>query len=240
MKRFLVCLLVFSFLPIILSAQRIYLVSVGVADYPGVINDVPGPDMDARVMYTLYQGNRKASCYMLINEDATLKAVKEKMRNLFSRASKDDIVVFFFSGHGSPGVFHLYDGDFAYREVRKIFSECKAKNKMVFANACFSGAMRENKSSVSSAFQNNKSNVMLFLSSREDEYSYVNENDRNSFFTTCLVRSLKGGADYDRNRVITARELFLGVHRGVVEMSGDLQHPVMWGNFSNDMPVMVW
>ena len=62
----------------------------------------------------------------------------------------------------------------------------------------------------------------------------------NGYFTTCLTRCLKGGADEDRNRVITARELFVAVSRGVKTLSDVRQHPVMWGNFKDTMPVMVW
>ena len=56
----------------------------------------------------------------------------------------------------------------------------------------------------------------------------------------CLVRALKGGADVNRDRVITAKELFSAVSKGVKELSDNRQHPVMWGNFPDDMPVMVW
>ena len=63
---------------------------------------------------------------------------------------------------------------------------------------------------------------------------------KNGFFTACLLRALKGGADVDRNRVITAKELFNAVSKGVKKLSRDSQHPVMWGNFSDDMPIMVW
>lgn len=82
--------------------------------------------------------------------------------------------------------------------------------------------------------------LMLFLSSRDDEVSYENPLYKNGFFTICLERCLRGGADADRNRVITAKELYQGVRRGVVELSEDRQHPVMWGNFDDNMPVMVW
>ena len=42
------------------------------------------------------------------------------------------------------------------------------------------------------------------------------------------------------NRTITAKELFNYVHSGVIQLSGNRQHPVMWGKFANNMPVMKW
>jgi hypothetical protein len=63
---------------------------------------------------------------------------------------------------------------------------------------------------------------------------------KNGIFTTCLLRSLKGGADVNRDRTITAKELYTAVSKGVKVMSLNQQHPVMWGNFDDAMPVMVW
>ena len=54
------------------------------------------------------------------------------------------------------------------------------------------------------------------------------------------LRSLKGGADTNRDRTITAKELYHAVSTGVRALSNEMQHPVMWGNFEDNMPVMVW
>ena len=59
-------------------------------------------------------------------------------------------------------------------------------------------------------------------------------------FTSCLERGLRGGADKNRDRIITARELFEFVSEGVKTITKDRQHPVMWGKFDHSMPVMVW
>lgn len=63
---------------------------------------------------------------------------------------------------------------------------------------------------------------------------------RNGFFTTYLYMGLKGNADADKDRTITAKELFEFVYGGVVQLSGGRQHPVMWGSFSDNMVVMKW
>ncbi len=62
----------------------------------------------------------------------------------------------------------------------------------------------------------------------------------NGYFTTHLLRGLRGGADVNRDRKITARELFLFVNQRVVEKSNDRQHPVMWGYFDDGDVVMEW
>jgi hypothetical protein len=85
----------------------------------------------------------------------------------------------------------------------------------------------------------NNQNVMLFLSSRTNETSQETQY-KNSLFTIFLERGLRGGADKDKNRQITARELFDFVHKGVIEASGNKQHPVMWGKFNDNMTIIKW
>jgi hypothetical protein len=85
----------------------------------------------------------------------------------------------------------------------------------------------------------NNQNVMLFLSSRTNEKSRETQ-FKNSLFTIFLERGLRGGADANRNRQITARELYDFVHGGVTEASGNKQHPVMWGKFDNNMTIIKW
>lgn len=109
---------------------------------------------------------------------------------------------------------------------------------MIFADACFSGKMRQGKRQVKE--ENSDSNVMLFLSSRDNETSIERRDMTNGFFTICLKDGLSGKADENRDRKITAKEIFNYVSKNVKKLSRDKQHPVMWGNFSNDMPVIIW
>lgn len=51
---------------------------------------------------------------------------------------------------------------------------------------------------------------------------------------------MRGAADANKDKVVTAKELFTYVSKGVKQLSGNRQHPVMWGNFSDDFVVMDW
>jgi uncharacterized caspase-like protein len=86
----------------------------------------------------------------------------------------------------------------------------------------------------------NQQEVMFFLSSRSGEPSQEIITMKNGVFTTYLLQGLRGSADVNRDRVITARELFDYVSAAVASATQGRQHPVMWGTFSNDMPIMVW
>lgn len=232
-------LLLVMFISSLTSEAKIYLVSVGISNYPGTKNDLRLPHNDAATMQWLYKENKHAHTRLLMNEKATVANVKNAMTTLFSKATANDIVVFFFSGHGVKGGFVCYDKILSYGEVSSIISSCKSRSKMVFADACFSGAIRDN-SKVSSKYSSMNNNIMLFLSCRSNEVSIETPRMTNGFFTYALQHGLRGGADKNRDRTITAKELFNYVSAKVKKDSKNKQHPVMWGKFPDSMSVMVW
>lgn len=220
------------------ATSKVHLVAVGIADYPGTANDLTLPAKDAATVKWLYEQNTNAVTAILTNTAATKEAILSSIRSTFQYASTDDIIVFFFSGHGYKGGFVAYDGYLDYDEIRKAMSNSHCKNKMIFADACFSGKMRQGASEVKQ--EHEKSSVMLFLSSRDNETSIERKDMKNGFFTSCLVDALRGKSDSNRDRTITAKELFKFVSDNVRALSKNKQHPVMWGHFSDDMPVIQW
>lgn len=237
-KTFLIGLLLLL-LPLSLSA-KVYLVSVGISDYPGRVNDLKLCDGDARDLAALYKKNNQAETILLTNSKATTAAVTAAMKKLFQKAQPNDIVVLFYSGHGEKKGLCLYDKTLTFKEIMKIYDGLKCKNKMIFSDSCFSGSLRSNATLQASDVQLTN-NVMFFLGSRSNEYSIENGSAfNNSYFTHALIRALSGKADTNRNRIISAKELFTYVSKHVKEYSDDEQHPVMWGHFSDDMPVMKW
>lgn len=226
------------------ASARTYLVSVGIADYsgfPSKLNDLTLTTNDAKTIAELYSKNTSVDYSLLLDEKATKARILVAIRKVFGLAEKDDVVLFFFSGHGYPGGFCAYDGNLSYDEVRKAMAASKSENKIMFVDACRSGGMRVEKESAQNAVDAaRKANVLLFLSSRNNENSIEQRNMKNGFFTSYLQKGLRGNADTDKNRIITAKELFDFVHKGVSEISKGRQHPVMWGNFDDNMVVMKW
>lgn len=222
-------------------AQKIYVVSVGVSDYPGTQYDLSLTVNDAKTIKWLYDKNNKAETVLLTNSQATSRNILYYMDDMFSKAEPDDIVLFFFSGHGYPGGFVGYNDDYiTYDDIKKVFAKSKSNNKMIFADACYSGTIRESNSNASSNTTPSDFTVLLFLSSRSDETSIERSDMENGYFTTYLQKGLRGNADTNRDRTVTAKELFVFVSNGVTKISNDKQHPVMWGKFSDNMPVVVW
>jgi uncharacterized caspase-like protein len=230
-------LTIFLYLVSIIHIQaKVYVVSVGIADYSGKENDLRISDNDAKTIAKVFLATKDASVKVLTNEDATQSALLSTMHTLFEDVQSDDAVVLYFSGHGTPGALACHDGLLTYQHIFKMLKGCKANKKMIIADACFSGKMRTTRQQSNNY---NSQNVMLFLSSRTNETSQETK-FKNSLFTIFLERGLRGGADKNRDRQITAREIYDFVHDGVTEASGNKQHPVMWGKFNNNMTIIKW
>lgn len=219
---------------------KIYLLSVGISDYRGTEDDLNLCDGDAKAVANLYKKNNNAEIKILTNSQATTTNVTQAMNNLFAKANANDIVVFFYSGHGEQKGLYLYDKTLTFKSIMAIYDKLKCKNKMIFFDSCFSGSLRH-KATIQKNDVALSNNVMFFLASRSNEYSIENSWDFDqSYFTHALIRALSGKADTNRDRTITAKELFTYVSKHVKEYSDDMQHPVMWGHFSDTMPVMKW
>lgn len=238
MKKRIVIAVVFLACGLMLQAKN-YVVCVGISDYPGTDKDLRLCANDAKTMRNLFEKNGDAETVLLTDDQANTANILKAANLLFKKAGQEDRIVFFFSGHGSRSALSCYDRLMIYEEITSIMEKSKALCKMVFADACYSGNARKEKSSKKN--KEKKGSVMFFLSSRSDETSAeFTEYWQNGVFTAYLERGLRGGADADKNKIITARELFLYVNRGVSKIRKDNQHPVMWGRFDHNMPVMTW
>jgi len=167
MKRLLSSFFIFL-LAIPTLPARTYIVSVGIADYPGRQNDLRVSANDAKTISGIFTKNGNATVDCFVNSDVTIKKVCTAMRNTFAKASPSDAVILYFSGHGVPGGLVCYDGFLYYSSVLSIMRQSKAQQKMIFVDACFAGKMRNtNKRNTNYS----KENVMFFLSSRSTEKS---------------------------------------------------------------------
>ncbi len=226
--------------------SKVYLLSVGITDYSAVPR-LTLPVKDAQAVAEVFS-HRNSEVVLLTNERAGTDSIKFYMRQLFRKATERDIIVFFFSGHGYRGGFCPFDYNcypehaLSYDTIRNIFRECRAFGKIIIADACHSGGLRTNRTaSDSTALQRivGKEQIMLFLSSRYNEYSYELYGGENSLFTSSLVKGLDGAADYNRNGKITAIEIYRYVYQSILKVFPDgKQHPVMWGNFNKGLILM--
>lgn len=187
---------------------------------------------------------------LLIDEDATRENIIEAMRSTFMRADDNDVLLFYFSGHGLQGSFLPidYDGQnnlLEHQTIKTMLASSRAKHKIVLADACHSGSLLAYKAPTNilekyyKAFETTPGGTALLMSSKGEEYSLEDGGLRSGIFSHFLVAGLKGGADTDGNQIITVGELFDYVHQKVRMYTGNVQTPTLTGNFDRNMPVAV-
>lgn len=227
------------------QAQKIYVVSVGIADYKE-IKDLRYTENDVAI-FNQIMAQYTDEIYSLVGSQATHANLINNIRAVFAKAKADDTVIFFFSGHGYEGGFCCYDmkprsyiGGISYKEMQILFRNCRAGRKMVFADACFSGGLSQQKTQLTVQTVQN-SEVVYFLSSKFDETSLELPNGPNGLFTYFLAQGLCGNSDLNGDRKISLQEIYDFVYSNVVSYVGRIphsQHPIIWGKCNKSMIVL--
>lgn len=187
---------------------------------------------------------------ILIDEEATRENILETMGDVFSDAGPNDLVIFYFSGHGLNGSFLPFDFDgfnnkIAHEEIAAAFNQSKAKYKLCLADACHSGslfAMRSGEPEpVLVQYYNSLSKAVsgtaLIMSSKADETSLESAGLRQGVFSHFLIRGLKGEADKNTDKVVSVQELYEFIFKNVRDYTGSRQSPVIKGTYDPRMPV---
>lgn len=240
--RKLLCV-IFLLAGVFVACADTFVVSVGIATYAGKnVPNLEKTENDAKAFSEFYTRG-SANVVTIIGKNATKEQILKKLREQSGKAKKDDKVIFFFSGHGYPGGFCTYEftnpvNGLAYSDVIDVMKQSKAQTKIIFADACFSGAIRQGNASSKPVSTPNPQQVMLFLSSRGNESSIESKIAANGYFTKYLLRGLRGAADSNKDRSVTAKELFNFVSSSVIDRTKGKQHPVMWGKFPDNMVIV--
>lgn len=238
-----------------------YAVIVGVSDYkylspPSATNRQPPFDLnycddDARLVYDFFQSPEGGSVHvenmiLLVDNQASTANVINQMRKLFSKSTSKDRIVFYFSGHGSDGVFCPYDYDntntLSKSAIAAIFRESRAKTRLLFGDACHAGSMLKNAASIraipNSKIEDEQAGFAGFMASRSDQFSQEDSDPNGThhgFFTNYFVEGAKGKADKDNDRIVTISELYSYVRTNLIKTTNGKQVPVTLGKFSDKM-----
>ncbi len=188
---------------------------------------------------------------ILIDEDATKDNILNALQETLLQADENDVIVFYYSGHGLAGSFIPVDYDgfnnrLLHDDIKHIFEKSKAKHKMIFADACYSGSLLAMKSVVNSmmkkyykSFEKTKGGLAFFTSSQGEEISLEDGGLRQGIFTHFLIRGLNGEADANGNKIVTIKELSAFVSKEVRTYTAKVQTPILTGTYDTNMPVAV-
>ncbi|HKK73955.1 MAG TPA: caspase family protein [Saprospiraceae bacterium] len=232
---------------------RIWAVIVGAAQYTHM-RALRYTDDDAYQLYAHLkspQGGalKDQQLRLLVDEAATRVGILQAMRQTFQQADENDVVIFYFSGHGIKDAFLPidYDGSnnlLLHQEIRKEIERSRAKHKLVIGDACHSGGLAFRNTSAQEAlrryydaFEQTNGGLALLMSSKGIEYSIEDKGLRSGVFSYYLIKGLKGAADNDASGIVSVDEIYQYVYRNVRSYTGSVQTPQLFGHFDRRMPV---
>ncbi|MBT8221212.1 MAG: caspase family protein [Bacteroidia bacterium] len=232
---------------------KVWAVLVGISSYT-TMPALRYTDDDAYRMYAFLKSPEGGAVpdeqiKILIDRGANKKSINKAITEIFGRADENDVVFFFYSGHGLaqafvPVDFDGYNNLILYRDVVAALDRSKAKNKICIADACYSGGLNEVKSgdkypqlNFYNAFKETKPGTALFMSSHSQEYSLEDHGLRSGIFSHYLIKALKGEADYDRNQIVTIEEAHDYVYKNVRRYTQQKQSPILTGNYDPKIPL---
>ena len=236
------------------GVAKMYAVVVGISSYDAM-QSLRFTDDDAYQMYAFLKSPEGGALSddqveVLVDERATRANIERALAEKLGKADADDIVIFYYSGHGVDGYFVPVDFDgsnnlLSHRRVQQLLEGSAAKHKLVLADACHSGGLLAARSRAASAtklydaFAQARGGTALLLSSRSTEVSLEANNLRSGVFSHYLLRGMKGAADADKNAVVTVSELHNYLYGRVREYTNRRQTPVLTGDFDAAMPVAI-
>lgn len=227
-------------------AQKKYVLIAGIADYLHNIPDLRYSDDDAYRFYAYMKSTKGGSVpdeniAILVDESATRANILKTMDDIFAKATKDDMLIFYFSGHGGEGFFCPYETSadpnslLLHEDVKKVFKRHPAKYKIVFGDACHAGSIFEGTSHTLPGGTATKTNVVIMMSSKYSETSQENPKLRQGTFSYYLLKGLQGSADLNNDKDITLEELFPYIKANVLNFTGNQQTPFIEGKAPTNM-----
>ncbi len=235
---------------------KIWAVIIGIADYTRM-HKLDFTDDDAQRVYEFLRspngGNLDESqIEMLVDKDATREKVINTVQKVYGKADENDVILFYFSGHGVKGAFLPIDSDgfnnrIEHFDLKQYINLSPAKHKLIIADACHAGTFSyKGGSSLAgflkkyySEFEVTTGGTALLMSSKGEEYSFEDNRLKSGIFSYFLIEGLKGNADEDDNGIVTVSEVFDYVREEVAAFTRGAQSPILMGNFDKNMPVAI-
>jgi hypothetical protein len=186
---------------------------------------------------------------LLIDESAIAENIFKGLDEIISMAGPDDVVMVYLAGHGLQGFYLPTDSDgyrnrVEYDEIKDRLAHCEAHQKLVIADACYSGSLLAAKTpmfeSVDLFYKKlaaSGGGTAFLLSSKSEEYSLESQGLHQGIFSHFLIKGLAGEADKNADKMVTLDELYAFVYEKVRSYSGNLQTPVLAGDADRDMPL---
>jgi WD40 repeat protein len=231
---------------------NLYVLAVGVSDYENNDLDLRFAHADAEGIARAFKSQQgrlfgEVRSRVLTNEEATKGEILDGFDWLESEVTQRDVAVVFVAGHGvndSRDNYYFLPHDANPKKLRRSAVEWNAFNSiladlpgktLLMVDTCKSGNVtgskkyrgisRSDSTSAIKELIRTESGVVVMTASTGSEVSVEDTSWGHGAFTKALLDGLKGSADYDRDQVITLKELDLYVTRSVKTLTNGQQRP---------------
>mgnify|MGYP001594059293 CR=1 FL=1 len=225
---------------------RIFAVIVGVSDYYSDNMDLNYCDDDAKIFYNhlisaFPSETSNGEVSLILDTKATHTNIANELSRVFSKSTESDFIIFYFSGHGGEGVFCPTDSyNYLYHsEVKNAFKKAEAKYRLCIADACYSGSLGETTGTPTYSDVENLRDARLavILSSTDSQTSSETSVFGQGVFSYFLMQGLKGMANINNDRYVTAGELFMYTREAVSRYTNKKQIPIIVGQQLHKIPL---
>jgi formylglycine-generating enzyme required for sulfatase activity/uncharacterized caspase-like protein len=205
---------------------------IGVSEYEPGLNPLPGAVKDVEAMQRVLvhpEMGGFAQENITVLKNPQRQAIEDALYKLFDNRQKDDLLLFYFSGHGVKDESgKLYLSTCATRKnngrlvkpsavaastLHESINESKSQRQVVILDCCFSGAIAKGMSVKDDGTVNVQEQLggkgrAILTSSTSTQYSFEQEGSELSVYTQYLVEGIeKGAADLDNDGWISIDEL---------------------------------
>jgi TPR repeat protein/uncharacterized caspase-like protein len=248
------------------AAGQVWTFAVGISKYRESALDLEFAARDAeeidRFFATPAGGAVPASRRVLLTNAAATRAdILGTFEKTTRMLGKDDLLVVFMAMHGivtdrGDLYFAVHDTSpsnvrgtgLANADVEQAVRDAEAKHVLFLADTCHSGgvglsgrrgvgALETNRLLASLALA--KPGMAILTASRGAELSQENARwgGGHGVFTHFVLTGMAGGADENKDQLVTVSELYDFVYGRVKEATSGGQHPELKGKFDNQMPI---
>ncbi|MBL8288858.1 MAG: caspase family protein [Rubrivivax sp.] len=233
------------------AGPRLLVLAVGVSEYAEASLNLGLAAKDAsdfRAVLASLGGRRyrEVATRLVVDRQATRRAVLQQLEWLASEATGDDVAVVFLAGHGAhddEGRYHFvtHDGDIA-RLAQTAISEAELRDALaairartvLFADTCHAGSVTTTRAGslsrdhgrLADELRAPENGVIVLASSARSEESLELRSLGNGVFTKAVVDGLRGRADLLKRGEITVKGLDYYVASQVAAMTKAAQNPV--------------
>lgn len=228
---------------------NLYVLSIGVSEYENIRYKLDYAALDAQSIIEIFKTQTKLyqniSPELRINKEASRADILNSIDWLINEATQKDVVIMFIAGHGiNDGLdnyyFLSYDADIQslrssavkWTEFKDVITNLPSK-VILFVDACHSGnilgSKRRGEADITTAIKDliaAGTGQVIMTATTDNSSAYEDPSWEHGAFTKALLDGLKYmRADFDKNDIVTIKELDFYITKRVKELTKGHQKP---------------